>query len=168
MTHIIPEDLPEDSFLAFVRNTDPSLFESMRRVETVDDRTLLHAIGELSTAFEMEKLEHETPGITLREALRLWTEGYHALARRRDSFRLVRALARERATNPETRVRPDVAVLIHDIDRTLDFIGEFLVEVQQRLAAGDTFNDGELDGIVSLYRALGAGEVRHDDEPEAA
>jgi hypothetical protein len=171
MTHIIPEDLPEDSYLAFVRNTDPNLFEWLQRSD--EGHSLAWHAGQLSTAYTLLKDDRESPGLSLREGVARWLVGYHALRRRRDSFRFLHALDRERATNPETRVRPDVATLIDDIDRALDFIRVFVVEIQERLAAGDTFNDGEVDGIVSLYCALGAGNMRHDDEaddgpPEAA
>lgn len=156
-----PEPIvPAGSFLAFVRDTDPSLFAWQQSAESNEDIRLAMAYGEICAMYKLFEYDRESPGLMLRYGVGRFLAEYHALRRRRDSMRFVRAIVRARATNDETRARPTIAKLLSGISRTLAEIDDFVAGVRDRHAAGDTFNTEEISAIVDLASALGT----HDNE----
>jgi len=161
------DDLPPNSFLVFVRDADPNLHHWVLQTERTEDLRMAMALGSLSAAHDLLELDRQSPGLTLSYAVGQWLAGYHALRKHRDACRLVRALARHRETNPETRTRPDVVSLLDEIARSLDFLRDVMVAIRAQREAGDQFDDEQIDGLMTLRDALGTSHDEEDNDGSA-
>ncbi len=95
------EEEPE-TFAAFLQETDPSLAEWARRVQSSEDVRLAINYGELHALYNLGEIGRrymEEPPLV--DIMAIWAAGYLALIRRRDACRFRRLLERSRAETDE-------------------------------------------------------------------
>ena len=97
-------------------------------------------------------------GCQFQEAHDFWE--YHTTMWRDPRAFVRRLLGPIDQRHARDHARRNLDALIDDMDDALDFIGEFLFELRARHAAGDTLNDGEIDGVLDLACILGTDDDR--------
>ena len=148
----------------WIKRNDPALYAYANRDEHTDEERQAFlmgmAVGRIDASHEL--LDFHTDGIIdTASAVDMYLYVQQGMTRQRDSARLLRALARERAVNVETRPRPDITTLLVEIDQSLDFVRDFVDEMRVKHLSGEGLTNADCDGLLGVAAALG---TTHDEE----